>query len=123
MFSPTSRYYNLGTATFTTANGRTIAYVRRRFLPLGQTMPLLVELPVVEGAGRDVVADGPRGDPENFGGIGEVKNARAPQDLIAAGPESKRRGRAPHFYPFSPAPPCLFCGALRRRFQPRRSCW
>ena len=41
MFEPNSRYYNLETATLTTAEGEEIAYKRRRFLPQGGDLPLL----------------------------------------------------------------------------------
>jgi hypothetical protein len=97
MFSPTSRYYNLGTATYNTANGRTIAYVRRRFLPQGQTMPLLVELIIVQGDRLDLIAARTLGDPEQFWRICDANNAMDPQDLIDAGPGSKLRITTPQF--------------------------
>ena len=37
MFEPTSRYAKLETATLDRPDGRTVAYVRRRFLPRGAT--------------------------------------------------------------------------------------
>ena len=40
MFEYTSRYYNLERDKFVTPEGRTIAYVRRRFLPQGKDIPV-----------------------------------------------------------------------------------
>jgi hypothetical protein len=97
MFSPTSRYYSLGTTTYTTANGRTIAYVRRRFLPQGQTMPFLVEMVIVQGDRLDLIAARTLGDPEQFWRICDANNAMDPQDLIDAGAGSKLRVPAPQF--------------------------
>jgi len=44
MFDQSSRYYHLETATYTTMEGRKVAYKRRRFLPRGENMPLLGEV-------------------------------------------------------------------------------
>ena len=49
MFDAASRYAAVETATLRDADGRAIAYVRRRFLPQGAGMPLLVE---VDGGAR-----------------------------------------------------------------------
>jgi len=97
MFDPTSRYYNLGTATYASADGRTIAYVRRRFLPQGQTMPLLAELILVQGDRLDLIAARSLGDPGQFWRICDANDAMDPQDLIDAGPGSKLRIPAPQF--------------------------
>jgi nucleoid-associated protein YgaU len=97
MFSPTSRYYNLATATYTTSSGRTVAYVRRRFLPQGEAMPLLVELTIVQGDRLDLITSRTLGDPEQFWRICDANNAMDPQDLVDAGPGSKLRVPAPQF--------------------------
>ncbi len=49
MFESTSRYASLQTATHTSVDGRQIAFVRRRFLPQGNNLPLLAEVTVIEG--------------------------------------------------------------------------
>ena len=41
MFEPTSRYYRVETASLTTDDGRVIPHKRRRFLPQGETLPLI----------------------------------------------------------------------------------
>ncbi len=56
MFDPGSRYYTIDTATTTASDGRTIAYVRRRFLPQGETLPLLGEVTVAQGDRLDLIA-------------------------------------------------------------------
>jgi hypothetical protein len=88
MFEPTSRYSTLETATITTAEGRAVAYKRRRFLPRGAEMPLLVEVTVVEGDRLDLIAARVLGDPEQFWRICDANDAMNPPDLTA------RPGRA-----------------------------
>lgn len=81
MFAPTSRYYSLDTATHTTRDGRRIAYVRRRFLPRGETRPLLVEVTVTDGDRLDLIAARNLGDPEQFWRIADANDAMNPFDL------------------------------------------
>jgi hypothetical protein len=83
MFEHTSRYFKIETATYTGADGRTFAYVRRRFLPQGDAMPLLVELTVSQGDRLDLIAARTLGDPEQFWRICDANNAIDPQDLTA----------------------------------------
>lgn len=54
MFEPTSRYYTLETATITNSEGSVTAYKRRRFLPPGEAIPLLVEVTVTQGDRLDL---------------------------------------------------------------------
>jgi hypothetical protein len=84
MFDPTSRYYRLATATHTDpATGRTVTYVLRRFLPQGERMPLLLELPIVDGDRLDLMASRALGDPLAFWRIADANNALHPWDLLA----------------------------------------
>lgn len=83
MFEPTSRYYNLETAMLTTPDGRVLAYKRRRFLPQGDTLPLLVEVTSTEGDRLDLIAARTIGDPEQFWRICDANNALNPFDLTA----------------------------------------
>ncbi len=48
MFDETSRYARVETTEVTTPEGRVIRYARRRFLPQGEKMPLLVEVEVLK---------------------------------------------------------------------------
>ena len=81
MFDNNSRYYVLETATYTTASGKVVSYKRRRFLPQGKTLPLLVEVTVNEGDRLDTIGSRTIGDPEQFWRIGDANNAMNPFDL------------------------------------------
>ena len=81
MFDPTSRYANLPTATFTTPDGRVVAYVRRRFAPPGDALPLLVEVTVIQGDRLDNITARTLGDPEQFWRVCDANNALNPPDL------------------------------------------
>lgn len=82
MFEPNSRYYSLETATYVAADGREIAYKRRRFLPRGEDMPLLVEVTVTEGDRIDLITARTLGDPEQFWRVCDANNAMNPIELI-----------------------------------------
>ena len=85
MFESTSRYYALETATLTAPDGRIIAYKRRRFIPDGNKMPLLVEVTVTEGDRLDTITARTLGDPEQFWRICDANNTMNPLDLIEPG--------------------------------------
>lgn len=83
MFDHTSRYFPLETAQYETADGRKIAYKRRRFLPQGKGLPLLQEVIVKEGDRLDLIAYGGLGDPEQFWQVCDANDAMNPEDLTA----------------------------------------
>jgi len=85
MFESTSRYYTLENATLTAPDGRVIAYKRRRFLPDGKDMQLLVEVTVTEGDRLDTITARTLGDPEQFWRICDANNTMNPSDLIEPG--------------------------------------
>ena len=66
MFGPTSRYYALPVSTLETTDGRTIAYVGRRFAPQPETLSLVLDYTVSEGERLDNIAAVQIGDPELF---------------------------------------------------------
>ena len=82
MFDYTSRYYNLKTTTYTTGDGKSIAYKRRRFLPQGEDLPLLVETRVEQSDRLDLIANRTIGDPEQFWRICDANNAMNAFDLL-----------------------------------------
>ena len=82
MFEHTSRYYPLEDASLTTTDGRIITYKRRRFLPDGKNMPLLVEVTVTQGDRLDLITARTLGDPEQFWRICDANNTIDPSDLI-----------------------------------------
>jgi hypothetical protein len=83
MFTFASRYYNLETVTHTLPDGRVASYKRRRFLPQGDSMPLLVEVTVTEGDRLDLITARTLGDPEHFWRVADANNAMNPFDLTA----------------------------------------
>lgn len=83
MFEHTSRYYGLETATHSTPDGRVVAYKRRRFLPRGKEMPLLVEVTVIQGDRLDLITARTLGDPEQFWRVCDANDAMNPPDLTA----------------------------------------
>ena len=82
MFEPTSRYFNLPTATYTTPDGRTIAYKRRRFLPQGSAMPVLVEVTVTQDERLDLITSRTLGDPEQYWRVCDANNTMNPPELL-----------------------------------------
>ncbi len=81
MFDHTSRYFHLGTERHTTPEGREVAYKRRRFLPLGREMPLLVEVEVTQGERLDLITARTIGDPEQYWRVCDANDAMNPADL------------------------------------------
>jgi hypothetical protein len=81
MFDPTSRYASLVQATYTFPDGRSVAYVRRRFLPRGEDLPLLVEVTVTQSDRLDIITARTLGDPEQFWRVCDANNAMYPPDL------------------------------------------
>ncbi len=81
MFTSTSRYSTLPTATIAAADGRVLVYKRRRFLPAGDEMPLLAEAVVVEGDRLDLITARTLGDPEHFWRVCDANNAMSPFEL------------------------------------------
>ena len=82
MLDPGSRYARLEIATYTPPDGRPVAYLRRRFLPLGQPMPLLVEVTLAQGDRSDLIAARTLGAPEQFWRTCDANNAMNPFELF-----------------------------------------
>ena len=85
MFNSKSRYYPLETSSHTTADGRDVVYVRRRFLPRGENLRLLTEVSPVDGDRLDLIAARTIGDAEQFWRVCDANNAMNPFDLIEPG--------------------------------------
>lgn len=82
MFEETSRYAHLESAELTLPDGRRVRYLRRRFLPQGESLPLLVEVSVTEGNRLDQIATNTLGDPEQAWRIADANNAMHPGALL-----------------------------------------
>lgn len=83
MFNYTSRYTILPVKQWQAPDGRTIAYVSRRFLPQGREMPIVGEVTVTEGDRLDLITARTLGDPEQFWQIGDANDAMNPAPLTA----------------------------------------
>ena len=82
-FPVTSRYYGIDTATMQTADGRTIIYMKRRFVPSANRFALLQEHTVTQAERLDNIAAQYLGDPEAFWRICDANNAMRPDNLTA----------------------------------------
>jgi len=81
LFPPTSRYHGLDTATLETADGKTIIYLKRRFVPPPERFALLQEHVVTQGERLDNVTARYLGDPEQFWRICDANAAMRPDEL------------------------------------------
>ncbi|WP_438001716.1 LysM domain-containing protein [Sorangium sp. So ce185] len=87
MLQRTSRYYNLERAEWTAPDGRTVLYVRRRFIPRAPPVAL-AEHVVAAGDRLDNVTARHLGDPEQFWRVCDANGAVRPDEL------TERVGRA-----------------------------
>lgn len=83
MFPVTSRYYGIDIATLDLPDGRTVSYLRRRFLPDGTKAVVLAEHTVAQGDRLDNVTARYLGDPEQFWLVCDANNTMRPDDLVA----------------------------------------
>ena len=81
LFPPTSRYYGLDTTTLETADGRTIIYLRRRFVPAPERFALLQEHVVTQGERLDNLTAHYLSDPEQFWRVCDANAAMRPAEL------------------------------------------
>jgi hypothetical protein len=81
MFPPTSRYYNIETVTLEMLEGRTLVYIRRRFVPPPERFSLLQEHVVVQGDRLDNITARYLGDPEQFWRVCDANAAMRPDEL------------------------------------------
>lgn len=81
MFPPTSRYANVETAEVEVGPGRTVTFVRRRFVPQPDRFVLLLEHAVVDGDRLDNVTAKYLGDPEQFWRVADANGAMRPEEL------------------------------------------
>jgi hypothetical protein len=84
-FPPTSRYHGIETVKIETADGKTVVYVRRRFIPPAERFTLLQEHTVTEGERLDNLTNQYLGDPEQFWQLCDANNAMHPDELETMG--------------------------------------
>src|SRR5215468_1091331 len=82
LFTSTSRYYGLDTETLTAAGGRTIVYIKRRFLPSPDQFQLLQQHLIVQGERLDNLAAKFLGDPELFWRLADANGVMRPEELV-----------------------------------------
>lgn len=78
MFEANSRYYALEDALYVDKAGHHTSYKRRRFLPQGDQMPLLMEVTVQTGDRLDLIAARTLRAADNFWRICDANNALNP---------------------------------------------
>jgi hypothetical protein len=80
-FPITSRYYQIDTAENQALDGRTIVYIRRRFVPPAGRFTLLEEHVVTQGERLDNITAQHLGDPLQFWRVCDANNAMRPDEL------------------------------------------
>jgi hypothetical protein len=76
-----SRYSGIDAAAYVTADGRTIAYLRRRFVSPPERFALLQEHVVRDGDRPDLLAYQYLGDPEQYWRIADANAVFWPEEL------------------------------------------
>ena len=82
-FPITSRYHRTETAQLRTESGRTVVYLRRRFVPPPERFELIREHTVTEGERPDTIAATYLGDPEQFWQLCDANAGMHPAELTA----------------------------------------
>ena len=82
VFPPSSRYHETPVATLTMADGREVAYLKRRLVPPPENFALLQEHAVSDGERLDHIAARYLGDPEQFWRICDANAAVRPDGLL-----------------------------------------
>jgi hypothetical protein len=82
VFQPNSRYYTIETAEYVDGDGRTVRYVRRRFIPRAPSVPL-AEHRVVAGDRLDRVTARYLADPERFWQVADANRVEHADDVTA----------------------------------------
>lgn len=80
-----SRYANVGTATFTTADGRQVPYLRRRLLPAPGTFASQRLHVVAPGERYDTIAASELGDAELSWLLADANPVMRPSELVRPG--------------------------------------
>jgi hypothetical protein len=80
-FPPTSRYFGIETTTIETRDGKTYAYLRRRFAPQPERFTTLQEHVVVQGDRLDNITARYLGDPLQFWRVCDANRAMRPEEL------------------------------------------
>jgi hypothetical protein len=80
-FPVTSRYYRINTTTMKTGDGKTVAYLRRHFIPPADSLSLIGIYQVKQGDRLDNITANFIGEPEQFWQVADANNAMKPEEL------------------------------------------
>jgi hypothetical protein len=80
-FPPTSRYFGIATEAIQTADGRTVIYVTRRFIPSPDNFALLEYHTVMQGERLDNITAKYLNDPQQFWQLCDANGAMRPNQL------------------------------------------
>jgi hypothetical protein len=80
-FPTTSRYHGIETTTRGTTEGKTVAYLRRRFVPRSERFSTLQEHTIAQAERLDNIASKYLGDPEQFWRLCDANDAMRPDEL------------------------------------------
>ena len=80
-FPPTSRYALTPTTSLVRADGTTVTYLKRRFVPAPENLALLQWHQVVQNERLDNIAAKYLGDPEQFWRLCDANRALRPDEL------------------------------------------
>ncbi len=80
-FPPTSRYFGIETTTIETRDGKSNAYLKRRFVPGPERFATLQEHVVVEGDRLDNITARYLGDAQQFWRVCDANRAMRPEEL------------------------------------------
>jgi hypothetical protein len=83
LYPPSSRYYGIGSAVLQTSDGKTVVYLKRRFLPQPDQLTLLQEHSVSAGDRIDNLAQQYLGDAEQYWRLCDSNGAMHPAELTA----------------------------------------
>ncbi len=104
LFNSTSRYWGIETETLTQADGTTVSYIKRRFVPQPNQLVQLQQHTVVQGDRLDILAAQYLGDPTLFWRICDANGALRPE-AVAATPGTVLRICLPAGIPGGPVAP------------------
>ena len=80
-FPPTSRYFGIETTTIETRDGKSYAYLKRRFVPAPERFATLQEHVVVQGDRLDNITARYLGDAQQFWRVCDANRAMRPEEL------------------------------------------
>ncbi|TDV48763.1 LysM domain-containing protein [Actinophytocola oryzae] len=85
MTSPASRYHESEVASVATEDGRTLRYLRRRFLPGPDESHIVAEHVLTRGDRTDLISADHLGDPELFWRLCDANPVLHPDELTQDG--------------------------------------